>query len=98
MDAKTLEALQDSILKWEKIVAGTGEDRGADNCALCQMFNLGRPMADRCQGCPVHAHTGKQFCRGTPLDDRDETTNAEREMELAIEELDFLRSLLPPEK
>ena len=38
MDKATREALLGSIEKWERIVAGTGEDRGTLNCPLCTKF------------------------------------------------------------
>lgn len=105
MDDRTKEALLGSIAKWEAIVAGHGEDKGVDNCALCQMF-----WHDRCKGCPVAAKTGEIHCVGspydawggengeeyTPLNDADEE-DREDFKKLAQAELDFLISLLPPE-
>lgn len=61
------EALDGSISKWFKIVNGTGEDNGADDCPLCHLFN-GR-INDRsynCNGCPIREDTGKDFCDNTP--------------------------------
>lgn len=62
MDAKTAEALEGSIKKWEAIVEGTGADQGPHNCPLCQMFfnNVD------CEGCPVREATGKPVCNDTP--------------------------------
>lgn len=62
MDAKTLKALEGSIKKWEKIVAGKGCDRGSNNCPLCKMFIRNQ----FCDGCPVANYTGKDGCQGTP--------------------------------
>lgn len=59
----TMEALDGSILKWEKIVDGTGIDDGRDNCPLCQLF-----WEDDCNGCPVEENTGMTNCIGTPYD------------------------------
>lgn len=57
------EALELSIQKWENIVMGLGEDKGADNCALCVEFL--KDMND-CKGCPVEAKTQQMDCINTP--------------------------------
>jgi len=108
MDKKTLEALRKSIEKWEKIVAGKGEDQGSSNCALCQLF-----MERGCRGCPVFFETGITACYDTPYDDwinhqKDEHFYGSKIMgyiikcpeckRLAQEELEFLKSLLPKKK
>ena len=103
MPAATLHALKGSIAKWEAIVAGTGNDERAHNCALCQAF-------EDCDGCPVAQRTGHPECIGTPYEDwsghhidvhnrynaplhpRKGCAECER---LAQAELDFLKSLLP---
>ena len=101
MDAKTLTALKGSIAKWEAIVAGTGEDRGTENCPLCAVF-FGPGC---CEGCPVERSTGQYGCLGspyedfvddfsTPINDLPEADRPEATC-LAQDELDFLRSLLP---
>jgi len=99
----TLEALKKSIEKWEKIVAEEGEDRGGENCALCELF-----AEDECVGCPVYAKTGKTDCKGTPYKDwhehqRDHFYELEEPLvvrcpkckEIAQKEVEFLKSLLP---
>jgi len=104
MDAKTLKALKGSIKKWEKIVEGTGVDKGEDNCPLCKICGW------NCKDCPV-VMTGeaKEGCRGSPYSDWVEHQSEEHWekeeskvycptcKELAQKELDFLRSLLPKE-
>lgn len=56
-----LKALDESIEKWRKIATGRGENKGAKNCALCQLFNY------VCQGgCPVMLYTGRSSCEKTP--------------------------------
>ena len=65
MTPEVIEALEGSIRKWQGIVAGTEVDKGAQNCALCQMFLLRRKS---CKGCPVSAATGHSGCRQTPYD------------------------------
>lgn len=66
MDDKTLEALKGSIAKWEAIVAGTGVDRGVENCPLCQMFCANDDEDADCRGCPVMRETGRSDCNGSP--------------------------------
>lgn len=85
---KSLAALKGSIKKWEKIVAGTGIDKGSDNCPLCMMF-----IEQECKGCPVRHATGKIYCENTPYidyccSDGDGTLEAKAEVK-------FLKSLLP---
>jgi len=103
MDPETLEALRGSIAKWEGIVAGTVENKGAENCPLCQKFHPDyNPNILNCDGCPVKAKTRIGGCIDTPY-----TTYSEAEFEgdisdqelrvLAKDELDFLKSLLPSE-
>jgi len=104
MDKKTLEALQKSIEKWEKIVMEKGKDEGSRNCALCWLF-----LKNECEGCPVYAKTKRKGCRGTPCEDWvDHQENhfyyvnepyrvvkCPECKKLAEEELEFLKSLLP---
>lgn len=94
MDAKTRKALEGSIEKWQKIVAGTGIDEGARNCPLCAMFyNLG------CHGCPVRECSGRPFCFDTPHDAYvnaiEYGTRSPEALRAAQAELDFLISLRP---
>lgn len=107
MSPETLEALKGSIAKWEGIVAGTVVNLHADNCPLCQLFNPytsnTATFAAPCKGCPVMARTGVTFCGGTPYDEYAELEERVDEGEgdegglkpLAVQELDFLKSLLP---
>lgn len=104
MDERALTALelqsllQGSIKKWEDIVAGTGEDRGSQNCPLCQEF---LDNVD-CDGCPVAQRAGIGHCENTPywafydaaggLYKKADTPELKA---LARVELDFLKSLLP---
>lgn len=93
MDAKTLEALRGSIRKWERIVEGTGDDEGPDNCPLCLLFYGHRDdFRPICDGCPVKDASGKKGCSNTPYDDYSYSPTTEN----AQRELDFLISLLPP--
>jgi len=104
MDKETLGALEKSIEKWEKIVREEGVDEGDDNCALCKLF-----LKDECIDCPVYAKTKRTGCRGTPYEDWIDhqgnhfyhatehyyVVRCSECKELAQEELEFLRSLLP---
>jgi len=67
MNKSTLKALKGSIEKWEKIVAGTGLDRGAHNCNLCRRF-FKLCSINCCIGCPVNTQSGSG-CMGTPFDE-----------------------------
>ena len=103
MDTRTLEALRDSIAKWEKIALGTGADYRDSNCPLCQLFSS--PGSLDCGGCPVKLKTGYDQCLDSPFIEwatlpsirlklcrRAETPE---EIAAAQAEVDFLRSLLP---
>ena len=98
MKKEVLDALMGSIKKWEKIVDGTGTNRGRSNCPLCQMFN------NPCQGCPVMKRTGKKYCDGTPYEKYEryywakDKTDKKKLKRFALLELKFLKSLLPKSK
>lgn len=72
--AQVREALEGSIMKWQRIVAG-GTNGCASDCALCRLFNpyqkylpLKESIAQGCLGCPVMARTGQSFCKGSPYE------------------------------
>lgn len=106
MPEATLTALRGSIEKWEAILAGTLEDQGAENCPLCRLF-----IETGCSGCPVKTATGRKYCIESPYDAWQEAivekVGNHRSARwipvdqdtrvLAQAELDFLKSLLPPE-
>ena len=105
MTREALEALEASIKHWEENVAAkTVHDVliGARSCALCVRF-----ISQGCIGCPVFKTTGEVACRETPYDAAHgalerwrirQTAQAERKFRQAAQaELDFLRSLLPPD-
>lgn len=110
MDAKTREALEGSIAKWQAILAGTGTDRMSTNCPLCQLFydefdeeyNSDYRTLN-CSGCPVRGHTKQTDCAGTPYEawvkagGRGKTADTPELKDLAQAELDFLVSLRPEE-
>ena len=100
MNRETLKALRGSIKKWEKIVAGTGEDDGCNNCPLCDLFFN---KTGSCFGCPVMDKTGRDECVGTPYgawrwtheDNFPLTADTPEQKTAARRELKFLKSLLP---
>lgn len=57
------KALEKSILKWEAIAEGEGEDNGRDNCSLCELY---RTFMITCKFCPVKLKTKNSGCRDTP--------------------------------
>lgn len=64
MDAKTAEALEASIAKWERNAeAETPDDVRVDAsaCALCCIF-----YESGCVGCPVRNRSGYSLCARTP--------------------------------
>ena len=101
MEPRTLEALKGSIQKWEKIVDGSGADFGPSNCPLCKLFwkSVTARPSPYCTGCPVAEKTGEFACRSTPYEEweglSDNKVVDDRSREIAIEELNFLKSLLP---
>lgn len=83
MSPETKAALDGSIVKWERIVAGTHEDEGIQDCPLCQLF---RPREENCTGCPVLEYSGQVWCCNTPYY-RTNTAEGKKAM------LDFLKEL-----
>ena len=65
MDKKAVKALQGSIKKWERIILGTGEDLGRDNCPLCWEYH----NQNSCDECPVRQDTGAPLCEGNPYEE-----------------------------
>lgn len=56
-------ALEESIKKWEDIIAGKGVDNGAKNCALCQLFIQ---QEGNCVRCPARKESSFGGCTDTP--------------------------------
>lgn len=104
MNPDTLRALRGTIEKWTKILLGEINDEGADNCPLCAKFNNIHQIKDKdCIGCPVMEKTKNRYCLKSPYIawqsrnfDRSEYLDPDYQR-LAQAELDFLKSLLPPE-
>lgn len=73
MEARTLEALKESIAHHERAYANPLEEElGPENCHLCQLFfrDLNRDHTQEkdpnCVGCPIFESTGKRYCESTP--------------------------------
>ena len=99
MNPDTLEALRESIAKWDQIAAGKERSAGMDNCPLCEKFALHVSRFNRCRGCPV-ANAGHPVCKGSPYDDfvnvsDDGYATTKAAKEAAQRTAAFLRSLLP---
>ena len=94
--------LEDSIKKWQDIIAGNDGDKGSINCSLCQQY-----LNDGCIGCVVQRDANQSFCYGTPFREWFNHHKKEHSMvigrgrriecptclELAKKELDYLKSL-----
>jgi hypothetical protein len=109
MNEKTLTALNGSIAHWRRISAGKEGEQGETNCPLCQVFSL----EFSCTTCPV-AEVGCGGCYGTPyikwVEHHRQNHRAniyglpgrivrcDTCKEIAMEEVRFLRSLLPKTK
>jgi hypothetical protein len=98
---EVVDALRDSIKKWELIAKGRGGDKGIENNLLCHIF-----FKTSCVGCPIFWKTSLEACKNTPYSDwlehHDEIHHfsyprrlrCEKCRELIQKELDFLRNLL----
>lgn len=101
MEAKTLQALKESIAHWERMRDGDaygGEEPTDLHCALCQLFN-NENTSDvyRCEDCPIYEDTGRKFCSGTPYikAQRLWATDNPKFPKEAQKMIDYLKSLLP---
>lgn len=101
MDSNTLQALQESIIKWEKNYANPLQAKiGSKDCPLCQIFNAPGEY-NECKGCPINDVTN-YGCYNTPYEEFYYVfTYSPVESKLKIlarKELEFLKSLLPKEE
>ena len=112
MKQETRIALIGSIKKWEQITAGEEACNYGFNCPLCQRFNedptqskSGECLRDDGEACPVAQAAGVDGCNDTPWmkwnaachQTRSRFADTDYKRELARQELDFLRGLLPTE-
>ena len=91
-----------AILKWELIAYGFEADH-SDNCALCNLFH-----DNDCKLCPVSEYTGVNGCHNSPYYEFDSSVElyeefaldlvkTPRERQQALDEMFFLKLLLPKE-
>lgn len=69
MHPKTLEALKESIAKWEKnLLAPEPDDvkTASTECPLCTLFFWVADVSMVCNGCPIKNATGQRQCAQTP--------------------------------
>ncbi len=95
----THDALEQSIAKWEFIVAWLREnprkildDRGLKTCGLCMMYYDGY-----CKGCVVENFTGQPSCYGTAYEEYSRMLGEDKRTGLlptAKAEVKFLKSLI----
>lgn len=112
MNKETLQALKESIQKWEGIINYNNIDDGCDDCPLCVLFLKDETEDEaehhECIKCPVAELVDAEGCSNTPYEEWSnyfyykkikikKVINAETK-KLAQDELDFLKSLLPIEK
>lgn len=101
LSKRASKALEDSIKKWKKIIDKKDDDRGKENCPLCDEF-----WDNHCLRCPVALKVGDFWCGKTPYDNwikhqfsaHDEVTTPHSIKcsyckILAKKELEFLKSL-----
>lgn len=104
MTPETLKALKGSIDKWERIVVHEDGDHGTNNCELCTLFYIHYDDQLSCRGCPA----SEKYCYGTPYEEWDTYHKSKgntlpvgifdkKSYNLALAELNFLKSLLPAE-
>ena len=70
-DKKGLQAIKQSIRKWELIAYYGGIDRRAENCPLCNMFMEKKDKEyifymNVCNKCPVYLDSNGHHCGATP--------------------------------
>lgn len=59
-----IKIMEASVAKWNRIMAGKASDGGVIDCPPCRIYYM-----LVCFGCPISAHTGHKFCKGSPYPD-----------------------------
>ena len=85
------DPLELSIEKWQDIVEGKGDDLTIENCALCELHNHAED--DDCLECPIYQATGQRYCYGTPYQSYCLSSDKEKLLKIAKDELEFLKAL-----
>ena len=111
MNKRTLKALRGSIRKWEHIATGHETDKGSTNCPLCQEFMYrnrtchGCPVSERtskasCSDTPYDKFQVITYSENRELTGIDDVPSdcvaGPLAQQAAIDEYEFLVSLLPP--
>lgn len=112
MNAEILKALRGSIKKWERIATGRETDRGSSNCPLCKKFMFndlypcdGCPVKERtgmlsCRGTPYEKFQDISWKENLQLAGPEnvqwDCVVGPLAQQAAIDEYEFLVSLLPP--
>lgn len=95
MKSEVAELLEGSIQKWTDIIETGKEERGNEDCPLCELD---------CDVCPVAQETGQNYCNDTPYNDwmthhtrvhyrYERTIRCDKCRQIAQAMLDFLVSL-----
>ena len=99
---RTLQAIKDSIVKWETLAEMTTLPLfmpGDSQCPLCNLFiKKTSTFNEECRQCPVYLKTGRRYCGSTPYADASDAfkENDQIGFQSAAEaEVEFLKSLLP---
>lgn len=97
INGKAEKALQDSIIKWERMAIAIDNGRNyegpsASNCPLCKLYNE-TFNAETCQQCPIYLETGKEFCEGTPFTKFQSTICTADKYRHALKEIKLLRKI-----
>lgn len=100
---QTLQALKDSIVKWEKIAELPTLPLfmpGDSQCPLCRIhiFAMATTHDEECRQCPVYLKTGRRYCGSTPYANACaafQENDQEAFQDAAEAEVEFLKSLLP---
>jgi len=102
MEPQTLQAIKESIVKWETLAELKTLPifmPGDQQCPLCRIFvHKTNSSYEECRECPVYLKTNRRYCGGTPYADAsDAFTNRDQEgfQSAAEAEVEFLQSLLP---
>jgi hypothetical protein len=102
------QALLDSIKHWEEIIKqvidnisnnrsyGLNVFFGGEHCPLCLKYNNNNHsgILNKCHDCPIFEKTRKKFCADTPYENLKNTYTGKDFLIVAIDELQFLKSLI----
>lgn len=107
MNKTTLNALEESIQKWENIINNKKEDNGPKDCILCILFRIDTHYGISCENCPIAIATLADGCDGSPYEEWYNYCNDKGEdlkifddesERLAKIELEFLKSIFNHQK